>query len=311
VITKVNRSAGAVRSVTVLGHFAATIAVEDIADYRAPADGVAEKVKAATKLAPMCNYPSEGFRHMTRAEWERKKMSDVPQVIRHKANEKHGAHRTRATSVEAGRRFRFPDRRETGGPSRAERTGAGAADRNPAARAQHASSPADGRSGCRGLRGSQGHAQGWREGRRGAAVVPHAARSAARMVELAGIEAGDRVLEPERWHGELGEGDPQRRPGRPSRSHRDRSELCSILKASGFEVSCRDFLAASMPVCPDSEGGHDCVLMNPHFPRARTSPTSSTPSRSWKPGGRLVAICATAPPAGGAEAPGRDLGGAA
>jgi len=107
VITKVNRSAGAVRSVTVLGHFAATIAVEDIADYRAPADGVAEKVKAATKLAPMCNYPSEGFRHMTRAEWERKKMSDVPQVIRHKANEKHGHTAHAPPPVEAGRRFRF------------------------------------------------------------------------------------------------------------------------------------------------------------------------------------------------------------
>jgi protein-L-isoaspartate O-methyltransferase len=98
VVTKVNRSVGTVRSVTVLGHFAATIAVEDIADYRAPADGVAEKVKAATKLAPMCNYPGEGFRHMTRVEWERRKMSDVPQAIKHKANERHGAHRTRATS---------------------------------------------------------------------------------------------------------------------------------------------------------------------------------------------------------------------
>jgi predicted RNA methylase len=98
VVTKVNRSAGAVRSVTVRGHFAATIAVEDIADYRAPAEGIAEKVKAATKLTPMCNYPNDGFKHMTRAEWERKKMSDVPQAIRHKASEKHGAHRTRATS---------------------------------------------------------------------------------------------------------------------------------------------------------------------------------------------------------------------
>ena len=61
VVTKVNRSVGTVRSVTVLGHFAATIAVEDIADYRAPAEGVAEKVKVATKLAPMCNYPGEGL----------------------------------------------------------------------------------------------------------------------------------------------------------------------------------------------------------------------------------------------------------
>jgi len=150
----------------------------------------------------MCNYPSEGFRHMTRAEWERKKMSDVPQAIRHKANEKHGAHRTRATSGGAWTTVAVyltdVKRVDPPAPSAPEPV---PQIENPAARAQHASSPAGNRSGCRGLRGPQGHAQSWRADRRGAAVVPDAARSAKRMVELAEIQPGMCVLEPARVRG--------------------------------------------------------------------------------------------------------------
>ena len=39
VILKVNRTAGVVRSVTVSGHFSSTVQLEEILDYRAPADG--------------------------------------------------------------------------------------------------------------------------------------------------------------------------------------------------------------------------------------------------------------------------------
>jgi Domain of unknown function (DUF3560) len=72
-------------------------------------------------------------------------------------------------------------------------------------------------------------------------------------------------------------------------------KLCSILKASGFEVSCRDFLAASMPVCPDSEDGHDCALMNPPFPKGQDVAHILHALKLLKPGGRLVAICANGP----------------
>jgi hypothetical protein len=96
IVTKVNRTLEVIRSVTVLGHFA--IAIEDVADYRAPAEGVAEKVKAATKLPPMCNYPGDGFKRLTTAEWnQHKRFTDSRHSIVHKATENHGAHRTRAT----------------------------------------------------------------------------------------------------------------------------------------------------------------------------------------------------------------------
>jgi phospholipid N-methyltransferase len=118
---------------------------------------------------------------------------------------------------------------------------------------------------------------------------------AARMVEMAGIEAGDRVLEPSAGTGNLAKAIRSAVPC----AHLDLIEidprLCSILKASGFEVSCCDFLAASMPVCPDSEEGHDCVLMNPPFSRGQDVAHILHALKFLKPGGRLVALCAAGP----------------
>ena len=96
-ILKVNKRGGVVQSVTVAGHFASTVSVDEIRDYRPPAEGEAEKAKAIMDKGPMCNYPGDGFKHMTTAEWKAKKMSDVSQSIIHKATETHGKHRTRAT----------------------------------------------------------------------------------------------------------------------------------------------------------------------------------------------------------------------
>ena len=118
---------------------------------------------------------------------------------------------------------------------------------------------------------------------------------AARMVEMAGIEAGDRVLEPSAGTGNLAKAIRSAVPG----AHLDLIEidprLCSILQASGFEVSCCDFLAASMPVCPDSEAGHDCVLMNPPFSKGQDVAHILHALKFLKPGGRLVALCAAGP----------------
>lgn len=72
------------------------ISVEDIEDYKAPEGDDAEKVKAATKLPPLVNYPGESFRHMTKADFDKvKRHSDMYSIRRMKATEKHGAHRLR------------------------------------------------------------------------------------------------------------------------------------------------------------------------------------------------------------------------
>jgi 16S rRNA G1207 methylase RsmC len=50
-----------------------------------------------------------------------------------------------------------------------------------------------------------------------------------------------------------------------------------------------------MPVCPDSEDGHDCVLMNPPFSKGQDVAHILHALKFLKPGGRLVALCANGP----------------
>ena len=126
-------------------------------------------------------------------------------------------------------------------------------------------------------------------------LFPTPPELAIRMVELAEIRQGMCVLEPSAGTGNLARAIRSAVPG----AHLDLIEidpkLCSILKASGFEVSCRDFLAASMPVCPDSEGGHDRVLINPPFSKGQDVAHILHALKFLKPGGRLVALCANGP----------------
>jgi hypothetical protein len=48
------------------------VEIERVKDYRAPRPSDTEKVKAATKLPPLCNYLGEGYAQMTLAEWDKK-----------------------------------------------------------------------------------------------------------------------------------------------------------------------------------------------------------------------------------------------
>src|SRR5690606_17621019 len=50
--------------------------------------------KKRTKLSPLCNYPGEGFLHITKAEWERIH-SDYKSTRIIEANATHKAHRVR------------------------------------------------------------------------------------------------------------------------------------------------------------------------------------------------------------------------
>jgi protein-L-isoaspartate O-methyltransferase len=77
-ILRVNRSGGVANSLTTTAPAARAAwlsrgkyGVEEVKDYRAPDDETAAKVKAATSLAPLCNYPGEGFAHMTRAQYDK------------------------------------------------------------------------------------------------------------------------------------------------------------------------------------------------------------------------------------------------
>jgi protein-L-isoaspartate O-methyltransferase len=68
-VLRVNKAGGRINSVTTNRRFVRVVGIEEVTDYQAPAAEVAEKVKAATKVAPLTNYPGEGFIHITQAEW--------------------------------------------------------------------------------------------------------------------------------------------------------------------------------------------------------------------------------------------------
>ncbi|WP_247455406.1 class I SAM-dependent methyltransferase [Bradyrhizobium sp. 174] len=100
-VTKVNRGAnGSVSSITTTTPVGsrnklARWRVESVRDYQAPSAESAAAAKAAGKLPPLCNYPGEGFAHLTQAEYDK-----VPKPYRgyrpRAATDTTGAHRTRA-----------------------------------------------------------------------------------------------------------------------------------------------------------------------------------------------------------------------
>ena len=128
-----------------------------------------------------------------------------------------------------------------------------------------------------------------------AQLFPTPTALAKRMVEIADIQPDDRVLEPSAGTGMLAKAVRKAVPT----AHLDLIEidprLCSLLKAAGFEVTCFDFMAAAMPICPDSERGHDRIIMNPPFANGAGIAHIKHALTFLRPGGRLVAICADGP----------------
>lgn len=93
-VLRVTRKEGKVFSVTTNRRFVKVIPVEEVEDYRAPTAEQAQAVQAATKLGPLCNYPGEGFAHITTAQYEAWS-KDTRYNVKVKGNETHGAHRVR------------------------------------------------------------------------------------------------------------------------------------------------------------------------------------------------------------------------
>ena len=295
VIVKVNRSGGAVRSVTVLGHFMSTIAVEDIADYRAPAEGVAEKVKAATKLPPMCNYPGEGFKHMTTSEWKAKRMSDVPQSMKLKATEQFGRHRVRATHgtgwSTAAVYLTDAKRVDPPAPSVAKpepqiatlppepRTPPAPRSIDPTAEG-FASLKATLKAGVKVAVAPQ--------------LFPTPPALAARMATLAGIEHEDRVLEPSAGTGNLLRAIVDAEPTASVHAVEINRALCDALPASLLAVGealCQDFLT-----CTTEQLGHfNRIVMNPPFADGSDVKHIKHALHFLERDGRLVALCAAGP----------------
>ncbi|ENX5028482.1 DUF1281 domain-containing protein [Escherichia coli] len=108
-IIRVNKSNGAVSSVTTPNYsflgYSGTMKVtpDRITDYKAPSAEEAAVASQAAKRPPVVNYPGEGFREMTKAQW-----AALPRdckAVRSVAEaEDHGAYRYRRTM---GNNFRL------------------------------------------------------------------------------------------------------------------------------------------------------------------------------------------------------------
>jgi phospholipid N-methyltransferase len=136
-------------------------------------------------------------------------------------------------------------------------------------------------------------------------LFPTSPALAARMVEMAGIDPGDRVLEPSAGTGNIlraiVDAEVSRREGGPA-PHVVAVEINQALadalpKHLASDVVCEDFLKVTSvhPVCPDSEDGFDRVIMNPPFGQAQDIAHIKHALTFLRPGGRLVGICANGP----------------
>lgn len=93
-IVRINKKDGKPVSVTTNARFVRVRGIEEIKQYEPPTEEKAQAVAAAMKLAPIANYPGEGFAHLTKAEWERIP-KDYKGFKRKNATDKAGAHRVR------------------------------------------------------------------------------------------------------------------------------------------------------------------------------------------------------------------------
>lgn len=310
-IARVNRRDGQVISVTVIGHFAATVSLEEITDYRPPAEGDAEKVAKVMDRGPLCNYPGPGFVHMTAAEWKAlPRWSDASYTQDHKATETHGRHRTKRRPTSG---FRYdcvfitdakrvdppappavaaslPAPHDNGDAVRAEiaRT-----QRVQAAQAERAERSAPFVAMADALKNGGAVAVSAPQ------LFPTPMALAEVMVTMADIQATDRILEPS-----AGTGNLLRAIGNAITITSDVEELgglvaveinpklAAALKPLATEVICDDFLALAERVAAPT---FDVVLMNPPFAGAADVLHIKAALRFLKPGGRLVAICADGP----------------
>lgn len=282
-VLRVNRQDGRIVSVRTTARYVSLRSIEEVQDYRAPQAGDTEKVAAATKLPPLVNYPSEGCVTMTSAEWK-KKPTDYRRTRTVKASETHGAYRYREAFV-AGSGYKLApvflsDARRVDPPApapKAEPVTFTNERVTPVRMPVIESEPRE--------RKQSSEFDALREQlRQGVQVVsapqlfPTPPALAARMVDLAEIEPGHSVLEPEAGTAAL------------VRALSERVDLRSIqlvaveidrrlsatlaVRFAEVKTVCADFLDCE----PEDLGTFDRILMNPPFARLRTSRTSRTRS---------------------------------
>jgi len=316
VIIRVNKALGKVNSVTTNApssvHWAKTwkYGVEEIRDYKPPTEDEAKKVKAATKLPPLCNFPGEGFAQMTRAELEARYGHWIMRVD---ATETHGAYRTESKfkggpGLDCHNRigvYLTDEKRKDPPPPPS------APEPPPTFERQHTEAPTRRDYFEKPAEDPQDEAfRKMREAlKEGVKVVsapqlfPTPPELARRMADEAGIMAGLRVLEPSAGTGNLIRAIFNNATGADcvrvvavevnynlAQALEEQRRKTAYANESNFEIHNTDFLE-----CNGSLGKFDRIVMNPPFENGADIAHIRHAMTLLKPGGRLVAICADGP----------------
>lgn len=298
VVMRVNKAGGKINSVTTNARFCRVRRIEEIKDYREPSLEDAAKVKKATKLPPLVNFPGEGFLAMTADEYKRRP-SDYKGTRTAEATAAHGAYRYRAVFTFNGSyqlvQVYITDakRVDPPAPDAAEPV---QFERERALLPEKATRP-DMAERCDEMNADFEAMRGMLK--KGVQVVtapqlfPTPPSLAARMVELADIERGHAVLEPSAGTGNILRAIREATNGGAVRTAIEiNPRLCDSLRIAeeGAEVINCDFLQYTPPA-----GKFDRVLMNPPFVNADDIKHIKHALGMLKPGGKLVAICANGP----------------
>ncbi|WP_058035137.1 DUF3560 domain-containing protein [Burkholderia pseudomallei] len=303
VVQRVNKVGGRINSLTTTppavmnGCGRWKTAIEEVKDYRAPDPVDAAAVAQKSKLAPLVNYPGEGFVELTNAEWK-KRNDDNKSIRKIAATAEHDAHRVRRVLVSGAgyalKQVYITDAKRVDRPAPAGAPVVIERQIEPPAQVTNSepiAASCDTAAKLRQLR---------EQLRDGVQVVsapqlfPTPAEYAGRMVDEAHIRPGDAI-------GEFSAG-----TGRILAAVGEVIDFTEI-RVTAVEINqglahalverfpaarvvCADFLA-----CGDELGLFDKIIINPPFANGQDIAHISHALGFLAPGGRLVAICANGP----------------
>jgi protein-L-isoaspartate O-methyltransferase len=312
-VVRVNKSAGQVVSVTTNTRYARVKGIEQIKDYRVPTQEAAEKVKAATALAPLCNYPctvpvvdwrkdstARPLEHVAiaQAEWD-KTHKDYKTTRPVEATETTARHRVRMMMKNgrlvpvfiADAKRKDPPAPE-GKPAMAPTLADLPASKDLATMQRQAD--------ARLARQAETQrtlfddmADALKAGVKVVSVpqlFPTPADLAARVVELADIQPGQTILEPSAGTASLIRAIKEADCGAKVYAVEINPTLAEAIRPQVVDLRCADFLTLNGEL-----GTFDRIIMNPPFANAKDIEHIEHALTKLNPGGRLVAICANGP----------------